>query len=49
MNYIIYLTIKKDNDTMNKDKCFECTLWKEVGILTVAICVILGAMLIVFT
>ncbi len=49
MNTLIYLTAKKDDTTMNKDNCFECTLWKEVGILTVAISISLGAMIVAFT
>lgn len=49
MNSIIYLTAKKDDNTMYEDNCFECTLWKEVGILTIAISISLGAMLVAFT
>lgn len=49
MNTLIYLTAKKNDNTINNDNCFECTLWKEVGILTVAISISLGAMIVAFT
>ena len=49
MNTLIYLTFKKDDKTVTKDKCFECTLWKEVGLLTLAISATYLLVFIAFT